>query len=671
MLDDMGIVNNVYRLWRFYQGMFYDCEGGRITLGGEELDISQLGCNEFRARLQLLKAISINEFDWDAQGADDSQDTLEAVKIGNAMGDWIMDAPEYRVAECISTMKEHALVYRVGYTASVWDPFSGEETGGTPATRQYLQTGEGQVSLDYEYAGEFSFFNFTLFDAIFSPTVPYRKRPWIYFRERRNVYDLAEIHWSQRKEILELAGSGTDEERSRFYGMERGLVTGSDHDTDYVDKWWFFHLPTPGLRSGRFTCNVGDVVLYDGPFPRYYGYDRPRLPIARCLHSRMLGTDILGHSPAVDLAPLQEALNIELSTILTNHRKFGRVKIWKQSGDNIAPSMLEPNETILECNTEPKVIDLLKTAPELLQGVDLLLGRMDSVSGVSAASRGLADKEVPGIRAALDDQKTIQNNGEYDDNIKISVEDIGQTVLEIAQTTAGDGRLIPVISEDDVAVLQKFTSENLKLVRRMLVKPGNPMLRTPSGRMALVEYMMKIPGMISNEKQLDAVLQGAPMKRLTAPRDAQIRLAREENARMKRGEQVVGSVTDDHLLHIMEVVSGIIGSVDVRYNEPVLLIAMPHLLWHLQQLTSNPIAQALMLALNWAPPQQVAALAQMGAMMLPMGEPQGQIEGPAPQGGGGNIIPGPGHENPAQGAEAELQGARDHLKREAMGAGAA
>lgn len=675
ILESGGIVDQIRKLRRFYQGQFYSAEGGRIVLGGRKIDISQLGVNEMRARLRLLLTYATtNDFDWDAQGADSSQDTLEAVKIANSQLDWAMDAPQYRLREHFRTAGEQALIYLAGYTATIWD-----DTMGDPLGEDERFPG----TLRMEYSGEQRNFNPTVFDVVFDPTLPHRKRKWVLFRERANKYDLGEVYFDKRVELFAISDSD-ENDWGRFDGMERGLID-QPFDRDQVDKWYFMHLPTPALEVGRLTCFAGkDVVLYDGPLPRMY---RQRLPLHRTIYAERLDTDLVGHSPAIDLAPLQEALNIVITTALTNLRKFGQTKLVGKKGDEIQPAMLEPG-TLMMYAADPaavRALEFLKDSPQLLGMAEHILQRMDSVCSVSAASRGFTPKDQPAIGAALDDMKTIQANSPFDKNLLEAAQDAGQTILEIWQEKAGEGREMPVVGENDQVRIEKFTSEALGKVRRILVKPGNPALRTPSLRMDYIR-MLREMNLVSNEKEILSVLQGSPISRVTTPEEAQIRRVQDENAKLKRGEQVVGSLTDDHLLDIRSHTAEILGDVESRLNPLVVRTVTPHILWHLEQLTKNPMAQALMVALQWAPPQLVAALSQLGAMMPPGGmEPLAAAVGslPGPEGGGAPggapILPGPGAlggpapgggplaNNPVAGAKASLAQGKAHLKSQAGG----
>lgn len=657
LLEERRIVESVYKLWRFYHGLFWDLKGGDIVRGGSEGDISQIGVNEYRSRLSLLLTYATTtDPDWDAQTSKTEQAALEATKSFNRILDYTMDAPQYRVRTALKTAAEHALIYRVGYVCAKWDESVGDEKSGDPET------------LDIQYAGDVVYSNPTLWDVIFDPSyLNPARRSWCLWRERVNKFDLAETHYSKRDDILAI--TDTRDMRRRFYGMEYGLST-DDCEIDTIDKWYFVHLPTPAMKSGRYTCFVGDdVLLRDGPCPDYY----KRLPLHRIVHKEMLATSIIGDTPAAHLAPLQEALNIQISTVLTNHRKFGQSKVWSKQGEDIDIQDIEPGSQVLQTNTEIKALNLLQTSSDLLGFAKDLVAMMDSISGVSAVSRGVMEKETSGIHAALLDAKTLQANQEFDANYKQLCESVGQATLDIMQSQVTDPREIPVVGENDRMRMQKFTRDDLVDVHRVLVKTGNAALRTPAGKMNLANMLMQIPGTISNPRELISVLEGAPLDRFISAEDAQIRLANEENAELLSGGSPSPSITDDHIYHIRSHTSEVIGSVAARSNPQLVTIGGAHVLWHLDQILWNPNAQALMVALGWATPDQLAAIVAARQSMMPPPGMDGGLPGgaEAPNGGGqqgGEIVPMP--KGPMDQAKNSLESNKEYLDQQAQGTSA-
>lgn len=651
LLEELRITEKVYKLWRFYHGLFYDLQGGNIVPGGRELDVSQIGVNEYRARLSLLNTYATtSEPDWDAQTSKTEQAALEATKKFNRILDHTMDASEYQTRRALKTAAEHALIYLVGYVAVVWNPDLGEQDVGDPDT------------LDIHYKGDLQYTNPTLFDVVFDASYrAHHDRPWILWRERVSKHDLAETYYSKRDDIL--AVSDDREHRRRFYGIEHGLAV-SNAQVDTIDLWHFVHLKTRALPSGRYLCFAGDdVLLRDSACPPYY----KRLPLHRIVHKEMLGCSLIGDSPAIHLAPLQEALNIQLSTVLTNHRKFGQEKIWSKAGEPIDIQDIEPGSTVLQTNTELKGLNLLSTSSDLLNFAKDLVSMMDSISGVSAVSRGVMEKETSGIHAALLDMKTLQANQEFDSNYKILCESVGQATLEIMQSQVKDPREIPVVGENDRMRMESYTGEDLIHVHKVHVKQGNAALRTPAGKLNLAQMIMQVPGAISNPRELISIIEGAPIDRLIAAEDAQIRLANEENAALLSGGKVIGSVTDDHLYHLKSHTAEVIGSVAARVNPQLVFTAGAHILWHLDQALRNPTAQALMVALGWATPQQLAALV---ATQPPPPPEMGMPGEEAPGGGGGDILkmPEPDGGDPTAQAKQALEHSKDYLDNQAQGA---
>lgn len=646
-LISSGVAHQIHRNWSYYQGLFYDSIGGSIVFDTADAQ-ALLGSNHFRSILRtLLNYTTSSAPQWDPQAANEDQQAVEATIIANQLLDYEVEASHFE--EKAHLAAEYALVYKIAYLLTEWDTTLGEETG--------IQNAE---AAQFTYAGDRRYSVLTPFQVMFDYTLPaWSDVTWVQWEEPKSKWDLAEVHYSQRDKIIALES----EWQTKFWGLELGIVP-SPIPSDSVMVHTFVHLPTRAMPKGRLLKYAGNnVLLSDEPLPKCY----KRLPVHRIVHSETPGSILVGHSPADDMAPLQEALNSELSTILTNHAKFAHGVIWIKYGDPINEQQFQPNESILQSETEAKRLDMVGTSADLMAMVREIIAHMRAVPGVADASVGQVSRETAGIALALNDSSTIQNNRSFDFNYRSMIESAGQSIIEMYQALPpDDSRMISVVGENGRAQQVSFTAEQLQPVKRILVKLGPANLRTPAGRQAYMEYLRNIPGMISRPEQILEVLETGRMKSLTLAEDKQREAIRDAISKLRKGRppglapdqpQIPIMVTDNLLLWAREIQAGILSDVNSRFNSAITLEAANTIGRCLDAFYANPVQQ---LILGWVTPQQLAAILPLIPQAAPVAPP-GPRPAPAAPAAGQISPPTPQEEGIMPEAKAALDQGRQHL----------
>ncbi|MGJ8503431.1 hypothetical protein, partial [Glaesserella parasuis] len=92
---------------------------------------------------------------------------------------------------------------------------------------------------------------------------------------------------------------------------QNSLTLRSEDDDDFVHKYILYHDRTPAMPYGRRTEIIAGQVLDDG----HLLYEK--VPVVRMSAGEVLRTPF-GDSPAIDLLPLQQALNSLFSGTVTN-----------------------------------------------------------------------------------------------------------------------------------------------------------------------------------------------------------------------------------------------------------------------------------------------------------------------------------------------------------------
>lgn len=654
-----GAVDAAWRNLQLYLGI--DKETGR---SGEiyydrKNEMPRIFVNHLRANTRIILQYTTGQPPtWDCQAKSDSPQALEACKVGNQQIDHNWETS--RLDRIAPNVAELALVMRSAFLLAEYDETAGKAIGVIDVKRRLLR-----------YEGDLHFAALTPWQVVFDPAVPSPADwRWVLWGELKPRWDLASIHFDKRDEIIRCRPDrGND-----FYGMEYGIISGPVPE-DFIWQWTFVHLPgkAEGLKKGRMLRFIGDETpLLDGPCPEYYalGSDRRgRLPVHRLVHSETPGSTISGHTPVDDGAPLQQALNAQITTILANHAKFGRAKMKGRLGDCINIMSL-PEDDVLQVE-DVNGLDFMKPPgnADLMAMADQYIAQMGAVMGVAEASRGIApSNETAALSLALQDSSTVTNNRGFDLNYRSLLQDIANGIIEILQVVADRPRQIAVVGEGNRGSLVRFSKETLQPISRVTVTPASPMLRLNSGRVGFLEAIIaKFPNLIHNEAEILTALETGNFSGVFKGFDRQLAQAKDENERIRLGEGFGAEQHEHHVLHIKthaEELGGPVGDADTfEYHGRL----KAHVATHVQFLM-DPGTQGLMVCLGYMRVDEVAALQSVIGMIAGMaggmgGPPGGPPAAASSQGGqpaevaqpGGNLAP----------AEQTMAAGRDFLENRA------
>ena len=156
-------------------------------------------------------------------------------------------------------------------------------------------------------------------------------------------------------------------------------------ETDNIFVYTLLHEPTPAMPNGRFTtCLDNGTVMLDGPLP----YKETH--VDRLAPDEEEGT-IFGYTVGFDLLPVQEAIDIVYSTIITNQATFGVQNILAPKGHDLSTSQLAGGLTLMEYDPaigKPETIQLLQTPPEMFNFAGQLEHLAETLSTVNSVARG-------------------------------------------------------------------------------------------------------------------------------------------------------------------------------------------------------------------------------------------------------------------------------------------
>lgn len=600
-LKETRWLGRMMRSFRYYHGLFFQgavSQDTAIVRLGEQGELAGLAVNDFRSLLQQILAMVTKDraaIDIIAKSSDLA--ALTQARLGKLVAEeYLRRAEPFR-----DRSVEHALLFNVGYISTLWDPYAGEEYDADPITNEILYTGD--IKLD----------NPTVFDVVFDHKArTWEEVKWVLVRSMANKWDLAAQHPEIAEKILGQSVADDDEGAPRVSFQQDQ----DEEENDLIDKWCFYHLPTPSLLKGRYAEYVGDELI-----PGYEMTDMPykEIPLERVTAGEMLLT-CFGYSPALDMQGPQEALNAETSTIASAHASMGLPKLWTRTGDDLMPQYYE-GFTLLSSDSEPKLLDFNRPMVEQQKGRDSARMDLQLLSGVNDVRRGNPEgalKGGSGSAFAFLDAKSLEQNSGIKRSSDRAVEGVGTKILRYLSEFTEYPRYMGIPGKHNRPYQVLIQKDGFSHVDKCIVKAANPLLSTTAGKFEIAQILLQ-QKRITNEEYI-TFLQTGNLDTMLEAANAQLSLVREENEAMLDGRETVAALgIDDHVLHIREH-AALLNTTDSRNDIQLTSLVLGHIMSHMQALISAG-AQMQQLVLGYdLPLPALGAPGQAG----PGGQAQGQ-----------------------------------------------
>lgn len=575
---------------------------------------------------ESLKAINVNHFAsyvrnihnmvtssrpaWEAQAINTDLETQADTQLAGGLLDFYMREKHIETKLTESVLK--ALYLREGWISLGWNATGGEVYGMNPETGLPINEGDFTVG------------SHILTDVTRDIHRRDMNHIWYVLRERENKWDLAAKHPEFAEKIKSLKLNAKEENQYEIGGYSGEL---SEADTcDLISTYTLFHSKTDSLKSGRMTKILNDeIVLFDGPLPYKNIY---LFPITTGIESE----SGFGHSYLMDLLPVNDALNMAVSAILTNQAANAVQNFQVPKGAAPKVTQLMDGMNVWEYDPkagEMKRMDLLGTSPEVFKFVDLLIQQGDLLSNVSQIGRGNAPANMSGTAMALLQQQAIQSTSGVQTSYTLALENVGTALIELLQTFAVVPRLALIAGKSKRSMMKQFTNKDLKGIGRVMVNRANPLMKANAGRMEIANNLLQAPppqpgSMIKTPEQYLGVLTTGNLEPLYQYDNSQRMLIISENERLMEGEAVQGVFTDDDAIHVLEH-DCVLHSPEARENPQVVQATLDHIQWHINNAKTKP-------------PELAAMLKQQSFFQAPPPMPGG----PAPQDGAQAAPPAPG-----------------------------
>jgi hypothetical protein len=620
----LALYRNSYT--NYYMGWIY-----RATMykSGEQGELTKSFWNHERNLLRHLKVQTTqSKIAYKAQVLNSDSQSANTVEFANGLANHYSENLEYDLDGKAKQSVEDTLVWGESSIVALWNKFKGDPVAQDPETGQVLCEG------DMEY------FNVTPMDHIINCSHQSRDLvQWRCIRRWVNKYDLAASY-------PQLAGKVSlfnDSESS--YATK--LVSLIHHDRETIPIFYFFHDKTPAVPQGRLLVMADPTCIFeDGPLDlgeAQKGYDH--IPVYDNIVETMQGSPY-GYSVAFDLIPLQQSLNELISAVTTNNINFATQCVMSMKGSNLEYQSLASGMSYVEYDGKvgkdgkPEALNLLHSQPETYQLIDMHIKNMETLAGVNSMVRGNPESDITsGQYAALVTVQSVMFNSGLQKGYARLMENVMTGTIQTIKKNMIGKKIARIVGETSEPYLKEFTSQDLQAINSITVQLVNPMLQTPAGKMAMADSLMK-SGLIKDPQQYIGVYTDGDLPNLYRRQETQLKLVKQENEAILKGNCPEVVVTDNHVMHILEHTQ-VFDNIEARMNPnaPHVIAGMAHVQKHLNKLLGgvDPVTKAIEGPIN----PVLAGI--IGDPTLPMGTPS-MIQMPPMQPG---MVP-PPQGNPGQ-----------------------
>ena len=566
-LDSNGYMDKIREMWAAYHGAYYSDidDGHRISFGGEQGELANLPVNHLRNISQhIIVMLTADRPAMQARAINTDYKSQVQTILANGLLDYYMR--DKRLEKYLKTAVEYAIVLGAGFIKMEWNATSGE-------LYDYNEDTETPI-----YEGDVQFTNLSPFDVVYdSTTESQMDHDWVLIRSFKNRFDLAAKYPEMKDKILALH---TKDEIERFRFNSLGY-----DETDLIPMYEFYHKRTESVPDGRYLLFLDDeIILQDSPMPYR------DLPVYRIVAGEILGTPY-GYTPMFDILPIQDAINMLYSTVLSNQNAFGVQNIMMPRGTDVNPVSLVGGLNIIEYNAQlgkPEAMQLTNTPKEVFDFMDKLERTAETISGVSSVSRGNPEKSLnSGNALALIQSMSIQFMSGLQQSYVQMIEDVGSGLIQMLKDFAAVPRVAMITGKSNRTYMKEFTGDDLSSVNRIIVDVGNPLSRTTAGRVQMAEQMLQM-GIIKTAEQYFTVLNTGNLDSMTEDTQSELMLIKAENESLISKEEIYAVATEQHSLHIKEHKS-VLADPDLKRDPDLVERTLFHIQEHINLLrTTDP-----------------------------------------------------------------------------------
>lgn len=562
--------------------------GGRLNPEGEQGELTVCSINQYRNLLSHLSTMTTQQRPaFEPRATNTDMKSQAQVILATGLLDYYMR--EKKMERYIIWATDVSLIYGEAFVRCEWDATAGNTYGKT-------ETGATV------YDGDMKYSNYSPLNCIRDFTLESPSQEVFYIlRDTMNKYSLAAKFPDLADDILD------DSVDLLEYAATTSLQALGFDESDNIFVYTLLHKPTPALPGGRFTtCLDNGTVLQDGPIPY------KDTMVFRMAPDEERGT-IFGYTVGFDLLPVQEAIDMLYSTVITNQAAFGVQNVLAPKGHDISTSQMSGGLNLVEYDPaigKPEAFNLTNTPPEIFNFINMLERLGETLSGVNSVARGNPEASLKsGAALALVQSMAIQFSQNLQQSYARIVEDLGTGTIEILQTFASVPRVAAIAGKSNRPLMKEFTGADLDQISRVIVDMGNPMTRTTAGKVNLADALAQ-RNLIEDSDQYIQVLTTGRLEPVIEGKQAELLLIKSENEQLADGIKQIAIITDQHAQHILEHKT-VLANPEVRVDpqsQNVLQATLSHIQDHINFLqTGQPALIQLIHQQSLPPPAPPAA----------------------------------------------------------------
>lgn len=531
--------NAAWLAYRLYHGLARDESSDTpivsLTETGPNGEFLSLSVNELRGLVRHQVAlITSNRPAWEPQARTSGAEASRQVAFTRNLLDYYMDVRG--VGQLLHNQLECERIVTTGFAIAGWDANAGRNGRGDLWVQEFAPW-----EVCHERVRKYTDTTWWIARRLES------KWNWIaklsIAARDRNIDPETRAELSERAERLK----GITPESAWFTAIDE-RPDSSDEDDDRIPVLYLLAAPTVACPDGRHMIVAGaDLVLQDGPLP----YDGA--PVTRMCSAEFIGTS-RGIADIWSQLAVQETLTGVLSAIVTRIDQGAVPDIATPEGSTYEQGAIGGNNhhKYPEGQQAPTAVDLLQLHPGLFTAAELLVRSMEKGTGINSVTRGDPNENITsGSMAALVQAMAVQFNSATERAYVQAQEELGTIIIKILQRHATEEQLVSIAGPDQMYTARTFKAEDLNEISRVSIKVGSPLMKTTGGKLELATKMLEQKVIQDPREFLEVAETGNLTPLYKGPVD-QLRIIREENEAMRRGEAVHVEMSDDPYLHIRE-----------------------------------------------------------------------------------------------------------------------
>lgn len=560
-------------LWQNKLSNYYGIAAGgnssqAVSSGGSEGELSLIKVNDLHSLVQdQLVIVTSQRPAGIAKAINSDTKALKSARIGTAIAEYYMSQVGFEVKFVTAALT--ALLCDESFVDLFWDKSAGDPIAVDP------ETGVPEMS------GDCILRTHTAWNVTRDVGLNIEKQKWYIITYRLNKFDAAKDYPAFADYII----TCSDNDNLPTVPMN-AIPDGSDAIYAHL----LVHDRTSAVPDGRYSLLIGEKIVLDSELPYR------EFPVERMSPEDVIDGGI-GYCPANDIMALEEVTDSLHSIITTNEVNFGGQTIIGPQGADLKVSDLAKGMRYFELPPDMidkiRVLELLKTSPEVFNYIGLLGGKKEkAVGSVASTLATQASQGASGSSMALIQTQAISYNSGIQRSYFRLLSGTMTKLIGVLRTYADTPRVARIVGKSKAAGLKefKYTGNDLDSISSIVYEVVNPALQTFGGRLTFAQDLLKA-GQIKSPKQYINVATTGQIDELIQDDEADGMLILEENEWLTEGKPFKAVITQIHQDHIKSHTSQI--TLDAQTNDPDFVVRVldhcqDHINLWMQASVSNP-----------------------------------------------------------------------------------